>query len=66
MQARLELAELTTARQEALEQKGFAATQRFDEARLQVAELRALSDTELAERGLSRDEILFYVFSVRD
>ncbi len=41
LEAQLELAQLTTKRQEALEQKGFAATQRFDEARLLVMELNA-------------------------
>lgn len=41
LEAQLELAQLTTGRQEALEQRGFAATQRFDEARLRVAELKA-------------------------
>jgi RND family efflux transporter MFP subunit len=44
LEAQLELARLTTSRQEALEQKGFSATQRFDEARLRVTELLARID----------------------
>ncbi|MEO0752775.1 MAG: efflux RND transporter periplasmic adaptor subunit [Pseudomonadota bacterium] len=44
LEAQLELAELTLKRQEALEKQGFAATQRFDEARLGVLELTARLD----------------------
>ncbi|MEM6587751.1 MAG: efflux RND transporter periplasmic adaptor subunit [Pseudomonadota bacterium] len=49
LEAQLELAELTRARQERLEQEGFAATQRFDEARLSVVELTARIDQTDAE-----------------
>ncbi|MEM9240934.1 MAG: efflux RND transporter periplasmic adaptor subunit [Pseudomonadota bacterium] len=44
LEAQLELAELTKSRQETLERQGFAATQRFDEARLSVIELTARID----------------------
>ncbi|MEL6315401.1 MAG: biotin/lipoyl-binding protein, partial [Pseudomonadota bacterium] len=44
LEAQLELAELTKSRQETLERQGFAATQRFDEARLTVIELTARID----------------------
>ena len=49
LEAQLELAELTKARQERLEQQGFAATQRFDEARLSVMELTARIDQTNAQ-----------------
>ncbi|MEM6374563.1 MAG: efflux RND transporter periplasmic adaptor subunit [Pseudomonadota bacterium] len=49
LEAQLELAELTKARQERLEQQGFAATQRFDEARLSVMELSARIDQTNAQ-----------------
>lgn len=51
--AQLELAELTTRRQSALEDRGFAATQRLDEARLRAAELRA----RIAEADATLDGI---------
>ncbi|MEM7597324.1 MAG: efflux RND transporter periplasmic adaptor subunit [Pseudomonadota bacterium] len=44
LEAQLELAQLTLGRQEALEKQGFAATQRFDEARISVTELTARLD----------------------
>ncbi|MEM7731606.1 MAG: efflux RND transporter periplasmic adaptor subunit [Pseudomonadota bacterium] len=49
LDAQLELAELTRNRQERLEKQGFAATQRFDEARLSVMELTARIDQTNAQ-----------------
>ncbi len=54
--ARAELARLTTERQEALEDRGFAATQRLDEARLGLAELEALiAETDASLEGVAID-----------
>ncbi len=51
--ARAELARLTTERQAALEDRGFAATQRLDEARLGLAELEArIAETDASIRGI--------------
>lgn len=55
LNAQLELAQLTTSRQEALEKRGFAATQRFDEARLAVRELQAR--LEQADAQLTRIDV---------
>ena len=57
--ARLELAEITLARQETLERSGVSATQRLDEARLAAAELRARiaeADATLAGIGIALDK----------
>ncbi|MDJ0825405.1 MAG: efflux RND transporter periplasmic adaptor subunit [Rhodobacter sp.] len=59
LEAQLELAELTTARQKKLEEKGFAATQRLDEARLGAAELTARiaeTDARIAEVDVALDK----------
>lgn len=59
LEAQLELAKLTTARQERLEQQGFAATQRFDEARLSVMELTARidqTDAQIARIDVALDK----------
>ena len=48
IEANLELAKLTTARQQALQQKGHASTQRFDEARLNVTALEGELDALMA------------------
>ncbi|MDJ0626999.1 MAG: efflux RND transporter periplasmic adaptor subunit [Rhodobacter sp.] len=53
LQARLSLARLTAERQQKLEEKGFAATQRYDEARFNVAELTArIAETEASLAGI--------------
>lgn len=36
---------------------------RYRQRTARIAELRALSDTELAARGIAREDILFHVFS---
>ncbi|MEO0371315.1 MAG: efflux RND transporter periplasmic adaptor subunit [Pseudomonadota bacterium] len=59
LEAQLELAQLTTKRQEKLEQQGFAATQRFDEARLSVLELTARidqTDAQIARIDVALDK----------
>lgn len=59
LEAQLELAKLTLTRQEALEKQGFAATQRFDEARLAVTELTARieqTDAEIARIDVALDK----------
>jgi len=48
IEANLELAKLTTARQQTLQQKGHASAQRFDEARLNVTALEGERDALLA------------------
>ncbi len=61
LEAQLELAQLTTARQQALEEKGFAATQRLDEARLGAAELVARiseTDARLTEIDVALDKTI--------
>lgn len=50
LQAELELALLTTQRQEDLSERGFSSQQRFDEARFQAEALRAQIDRADAER----------------
>lgn len=51
--ARLELAQLTAARKQELEKRGFAAMQAFDEARLSAAELTArIAETDAAIAGV--------------
>lgn len=53
LRAQLELAELTAARQGQLEERGFSATQRFDEARLLAAELTArIAEVDAALVGI--------------
>ncbi|MEL7281556.1 MAG: efflux RND transporter periplasmic adaptor subunit [Pseudomonadota bacterium] len=59
LEAQLELAQLTLNRQEALEKQGFAATQRFDEARISVMELAARmdqTDAQIARVEVSLDK----------
>lgn len=59
LSAQLELAQLTLERQEALERQGFAATQRFDEARLGVMELKARldqTDAQIARIDVALDK----------
>ena len=59
LSAQLELAELTAARQAELKKKGHTATQRYDEARLSAAGLRAqiaATDAEIAGIDVALDK----------